>query len=287
MARRLLILLASASILAGCGQKDAGSAPTGQVVATVDGKEITTSDLRLELGAAANDPATAAKQQGAALQAVINRKLLAEAAEERKLDQTPVAAMLIAKARELALIELLQQSIREGTPKVSEDEAKAYVQDNPMNFAQRKLLTVDQLIVPKVTPALVKEMEPLNTMSEITALLDKNKVEFRRSGSVIDTVAVAPDAAGKINALGVGDVFITPAGGGAQISAIRDIRAEPLTGEQAVQAATAILTQKRGSGLLEEQMGSIIKAGQSKVKLNPAYETKPAAGAKTPAPTAK
>lgn len=278
MNRNLFVLLACSALL-GCHRNSAPSTPTGQVAATAAGQEITSSEVRLELGPLAQDPQAAAKSQPAALQAIINRKLLAAAATGRGIEKSPVGTMLMQKAHDLALISLLQQSIQASVPKPSTDEANTYIQENPVSFAQRKLISVDQVIAPQVPPALIKAMQPLNTMQQITALLDSNKVAYRRGGSVIDTATVDPAVAKQIGQMAVGAVFVTPGGGGAQVSEIKEVQPAPLTGAPAVQLAQQILYSQRASGQIKSQFESIIKAGQAGVRINPGFKAS-GAGAK-------
>lgn len=216
--------------LAGCHRGASSSAaPTGQVVANVGGKEVTASELQMELSAQP-DAALAKQQQPAALQAIINRKLLAQAAIDQGLDKSPLAAMMMAKARDLALVSLLQQSIESKAPKVTPEEAGNFVRDNPTSFSQRRLIAVDQLLIPQASPALVKQLEPLNTMESITALLDAQKIAYRKGNNAMDPLMMDPSAAKQIAQMNVGDVFVTPAEGGAVVSRIRETSMQPQIG---------------------------------------------------------
>lgn len=270
-------------LLASCGGK--GEAPTGQVVATVDGQEITAAELKLELdGAPTEGPAAAAAQQ-AALQNLVARKLLVAEAKRRDLDNTPVAAMLKKRAEDAAVVQLLQRSVADGVPKVSDDEVSEYIRSHPTTFAQRRLITVNQLLVPAVDRNLIKQMEPLKTLGEVEELLNRNNIKFIRSANVMDSVRLSPDAAAKIASLPNGEVIIMPSGSGAQVSQIVSSRTEPLTGTEAEQFARMLLTRQRTMSQVQEAMGQIVKSGQSKVKINPDYA--PKAPAKDQAPPAK
>ncbi len=273
------ILFACVALTA-CGKGGSGgAAPTGQVAATVDGKEITTSEVRLELGPLASDPQASARAQPAALQSIVNRKILADAAVARGLDKTPTAAITLQKARDLTLIQLLEENVRSTLPKVSPDEAAAYVRDNPQAFAQRQLISVDQLIVGSVKPEIVQQMGPLKTMDEIIALLDKNRVQYRRGAAVIDSLTIPPDAAKQISNLKIDDVFVLPNGNAVMVARIRERQAQPISGDQANQIASQILTTQRTQNMVREQFGKIIKEAQSKVKINEQFQTKTAPGA--------
>lgn len=282
---RSAILLLACAALSACGDKG-GSTPEGQVAATVNGKEITASEVRLELGQAGADPQMAAQQQPAALRAIINRRLLADAAVEKGLDKTPEGAMILQKARDLALIQMMQGTIARGAPKVGPGQATDYVRDNPQLFAQRRIMVLDQIQVPQINGAIVKQMAPIETMEGIVQLLETNKVPFRRGEGAVDPLQVEPELLKKVQALGENKVFVSPTGNGVQVARITGYRDAPITGEEAQRAAVAVLTQRQTGGAVRSQFDSIIKDGQKNVKINPAYQAKDAKGA-APAAAAK
>jgi EpsD family peptidyl-prolyl cis-trans isomerase len=275
---RIAVLLISCAALAACN-KDGGAKPEGQVAATVDGKEVTTSEVRLELGSLAGDPQAVAQQQPAALRAVVNRKLLADAAEEKGLDKSPEGAMVLQKARELALIQLLQNSIVKSVPKVTADQASEYVRNNPNLFAQRRVILLDQLQVPQIPPAVIQQMRPLKTIEDVAKLLDDNKIPYRRGNGAIDPLAIDPQVLKQILANGENEVFVAPAQQGVQVARITGYRDAPLAGNEAQQAATAVLSQRQTVGQVRQQFEGIIKNGQKDVKINDAYKPKDAPAA--------
>jgi EpsD family peptidyl-prolyl cis-trans isomerase len=282
--KRIIPLLTLAVVLTACGKDGNADAPKGQVVATVDGKEITSSELRLEVPNAPKDPAAAAAAQQAALQGLITRKLLVAEAKKRDLDKSPMAAMFRARAEELAMIQLLQMNLASGVPKVSDDEINAFVSSHPATFAQRRLISVDQLLVPNIDPKLIQQLVPLKTLAEVEAFLATNNVKLVRSAAVLDTLNLNPDMAAKVAALGVDEVLAVPNGAGVQIARINSSRVEPLIGAEAQQVARAMLTQQRNAAQVRQAMEDIVKSGQSKVSINKDYQ--PKKPATPPAPVA-
>lgn len=268
----VLALALTSTALAGCGKK--AEEPKGQVVATVDGHEITSSELKLEMGNTPADPAMAAAAQQGALNSLINRQLFVDEAKRRGLDKSPMAAMVRNRAEQLALVQLLQMSIASSAPKVSDEEATDFVKAHPTSFQDRRLISVDQLVVPKITPALIKDMEPINTMDGIVALLNKNGVQYVQSAAVLDTINMNQATVDKITGLGVNGVFVTPNGAGASVSKITAMRSAPLTGDEAKLAARLMLAQQRGASQVNQALSEIVKNGQSKVQINPQYKAK-------------
>ena len=91
----------------GAAQRE-GGAPVGQVIAVVDGQEITVRNLEAELGGLAPaDPKARAAAQQAALQAIVSRIILADAARAQGLDKTPEFAL----RKQAAIDALLAQSL--------------------------------------------------------------------------------------------------------------------------------------------------------------------------------
>ncbi len=273
MRARLIITAALAATLAGCGTSE----PKGQVVATVDGSEITTSELQAEIGGRTGpDAATNKAIQQQALQSIVNRRILAGYARDQKIDKTPVGEIIRHKAVDLSLIGMLQDKLAANVPKPSREEAEGYVRDHPASFSERRLYVLDQVIAPNVPPAIVKAMEPMTAMEPIIALLDANKLRHNASVGVIDSLAIPAEAAQKLAALKTGEVFLTPENGILRISRIRDSLVQPVAGDDAINIALQSLQNERAQAQVSQQIEALIKSGQSKVKLNSSYSLPPA-----------
>jgi EpsD family peptidyl-prolyl cis-trans isomerase len=272
----------AALVLTGCGDKK--TAPTGQVVATVNGKEVTVSELRLEQGGAEVSP----EMQQVAFQNLLNRKMLAEEARRLKLDRSPQAAIAIQRAEETALVQLLEQDAAKTVPQVSQSEAQDYIRSNPANFAERQLISVDQLMVPDIKPDVVKLMQPLETLQEIEALLVRNSVRFFRTAGVLDTLTMNGEGAAQLGRLPTGAVFVSPLPGaqGVTVSRITARRTEPLEQADAERAARQLLAQQRGMQQVRSRLQQVIEKGQKSVEINPQFKPKAAPAAAKPAAAA-
>ena len=292
LSAKMVLLAAAATTLASCGGADA---PTGQVVATAAGQEITASELKMELGGARASNAQQQKQlERAALQSIVNRKLLVAAAREQKADQTPEFAMQKAKADELITISALERKLAGAVPAPGRDEAQRFVSAHPDSFAQRKLFIVDQVIAPGVTPAVLRQMQPLKTLAEVEALLDRNKVQRQRAVGAIDGATADPATVKRIAALPPGEVFVVPGPQGVLINQIRETRVDPLPNDRALALAQQVLARQRTGDLVRKQMQQMVEQRRSTVKYGADYgppataAARPgAAGGNAGAPAAK
>ena len=273
---RLTLALAATLLATACNNSTTRE-PKGQVVANVGGSEITIADVRAEIGDLGPIPAERRGMvERAAMQGVIARQILANYVHEKGLDKTPAAAVLKRRSEQNALIELLTRDLREKAPKPTREEAQQFVADHPASFAQRRVFVVDQFIVRNPPEAVVKAMEPLNTMDEIAALLDKNKVSYSKAVGTLDALTIDSGAAEKIAALAPNAVFITPDAGVVRVNRIRESSVQPVTGDDAIAVAQEALRNRRTAELVNGQLKQIVEAGMSKVKLNPAFTPKPA-----------
>ena len=271
--------LAAALALASCNGNGGGAVPQGQVVATVDGKEITVAELNQELNHTGALSTPTPEQQQQALQRLIVRRLLVSEAEKRGVDRLPQTSIMITQAQDMAKVQALAASLGKDVPKVSEDEAAEYVRANPANFGQRKLLFLDQLVAVQVPPDFEKQLEPLHTLADAGAAMKRANIVYHEVGSVVDTAGLAPKQAGQVSGVSQNDIFFDRNGKALQVSAIVAERVVPLEGSEASSVARNILTKQRSAGQVQGQLAEIVKNAKKRIMLNPAYSGKPA-GAK-------
>lgn len=274
MINKRFLLIAAPLALVACG--DNASEPTGQVLATVNGEEITATDVDAELaGATAPTPEAQKELQRRALDNIINRTILAQAAVEDGLDKGPEAAVLERKAKQAALVQLLQRKTSESLPKPAADEIDAFVSDNPDMFSQRKIYVVDQIIVPQATPELARALQPVQSMDEAMDVLTKRGVKPNKTVGVIDSMQMPPAAAKQIAALPPSEVFIIPANGALRINHVRSSQTDPISGDQARRVASEMLSGQRMQEGMQQSLAQRIQEGRKNVKYNEAFAPPP------------
>jgi peptidyl-prolyl cis-trans isomerase C len=282
------------------GMKD-NKAPSGQVVATVDGEEITLSELKAELAGAPrpqNAEAAKAIQEGA-LRNIIIRKIAAKAAHDQGLDKTPEFAIEKQRVNQNLLTQALQKQLAASVAAPTRQDAEAFIGSHPGMFADRKLVTVDQIrmAAPKTQEEL-KEFLPLHSLTEFEALLSKKGADYQRSASVIDSGSTDPGMMTQIEKLPPGEPFMVPSAGMVLVNQIRETRPAPFTGDAAVKFAMGALRSQRIQEGVSKGVENLVKGKASLIKYNDAYKPahplgapmtgpKPGAPAAAPAAPAK
>ncbi len=253
--------------LAGSAFAQAGG---DKVIARVGDEKITLAQLQAELPPGTTNPAI----QKGALQQLIARKLLVQEAERQQLDKTPVGAMVIKRAQESAITGVLERQLAGPAPVIDEAQVRAFVAANPLMFANRHLLTLNQFVTEDNNPALSKKLVAANDMAAFQAILIQNSVAYRRASAVLDTLKLDPRVAVQLVKMKTGDVFISPRGNGLELSGIVSTSVAPVVGAQAEEVARAILSRRAIQAKLGVEVGKILKAGQADVKINDDYAPK-------------
>ncbi len=290
---RVGLLAASACVaLAGCHFPWTGGgakAPTGQVVATIDGREVTVRDLQVELGTATfADAKTRKAAEMLALRNIVTRIVLANAAHEQGLDKTPDFAVQKARAMDSVLAQTLQQKIISDVPQPSKDEVQSYMNAHSDIFLERKVFAVDQLRMKRPSdPAVFKALEPLKTLEQIQDVLKAQGVPFQRAVGTFDTVGADPRLVEKIVKMPPGEIFAIPAGDSILLNQVRDTKVVPFTGEQAASYAQKLITHQRTQEAIDRTAAGIMAKAGPKIRFNKDYAPqKPSGAPAAPPPSA-
>ncbi len=279
---RPLLAMAAVSLLALAACDKADKPPEGQVVATVDGAEVTIHELNAEIAGIGNRAAGAPAKlvESIALQRVIERKMLAAEASKLKLDKNPQFLLARERAEEGMLVQALQADIQQKVQPATREGAQKFVAENPQVFGDRKLFTLDQIQF--LRPANIDKL-PLRdakTMAEVERVLVDANIEYRRAPTQLDSLVINPTLTNeivKIEATANGEPFIfsdQPAGAPAPIIYVNNITntvTQPFTGEKAISYAQNILQQQEVQKRLAAELKRIQDSYKPKIVYGKGY----------------
>lgn len=261
--------VASLSVLSSCGSK----APKGQVVATVNGQEVTIGELNQEAQLAGvpnvNDPNV--REQ--VLQRVIERKLLAGSATEAKIDRDPQYLLARKRTEEMMLAEGFIRKVLAKNEQPTPAKLDEFMKSRPEVFDQRTIFSVDQItFAPVKDKALMQRLMAAKTMDEIEGLLAGAGVQRERSNVNLDSAQMPPEAAKRLRSLPPGEPFLQPSNPpvAGVITAMksaplpdqarRSVAAQGLQRQQVEQAVSSWLQGLKRSAKIEYQPGYAPKA---------------------------
>ena len=287
-------ILMGALLLAGCGGDEAktedGEAglAKGQTVATVNGKDVTIHELNAELTGVALPAGAQRKQiEQAALQSLVGRTILADIARERGIDKSPAYLMQRRRANEALLVQMLRSDIAGRVPQPTQEEARAFMAQNPDLFAQRKIYSMDQIQFRAPDDiSKLKSLEPLQTMEQVEQQLIQDRIEYRRAPGKVDTVGLDPNMVKQIAGLPEGEIFIVPQQGTVIANRITGVQVEPFEGEAAMAYAMNLVQQRKVAAAMERELKGKIEASQKTIKYQGGFGPPKGAAAPAAAPAA-
>lgn len=173
--------------MGGCSKMDGDKAAT-QVVAKVNGAEISLHQVNHVLSKAGNVPADQLERaRKNAVDRLIDQELLAAKAVEEKLDRTPETLMAIELARREIMARARMEQVLALAPKLSPGDVKRYYVTHPELFAERQIYSLQEITFPpqKEGLAVVQALVDKGAaMSEIQELLRNRNVQFGTNAGI-------------------------------------------------------------------------------------------------------
>ena len=275
----LMVSITLLVLMAGC-QKKVG----GQVVAVVNGEEITQQDVNAELQGA-SIPLTADKKAvtNQVIQRIVDRTLLVQKAKAEGLDKSPTYLEQVRHAQEAVAVNLLTSKAAKRVALPDASAVDSFIAGNPSLFAGRKVYKLDQIIFAQPSDlAVLHKLAPAHTLDAVAALLTASSIQFTRGSSQLDTGSVPPAIAAKIAGLPRGEPFITPEKGQVIASVIVGEQPNPTPGAQTRTAAVNILRQQAIGAAMQKQLDSARAA--AKIQYQPGFSPVKAPANATPTP---
>jgi len=223
----LLALLLAATCLAACGSRN----NTGQVLARVNGEDITELMLNNELKRSGIQADLLEEEHKQLLESMIDRQLLVAEAMRRKIDRIPEIMQSIEHARlhiiEQAYLEKISSDISR-PPKIA---IEGYYQDHPELFSRRKEFALNQLVFPgkNFSPALKSFIDTCNSIDKVANWLDTHHVPFTRKHILRSTTDLPQKAVTILQEMPKGKFFLITEGGNKILNLVTAINDRPVS----------------------------------------------------------
>jgi len=244
----------------GCGSH--GAAPTGatQVVAKVNGHELTISELNRAL-AETREANTSLAATQEVLDRLINEELMVQAANKAKLDRDPNVLLRIdAVQRELLARVYEERQVFPGAP-IEESEVHKFYDTHPALFSSRRIyhgvaFDTDQ---PKLPDELLTVLPQAHSADAVRALLLRYNVKAEESEFVRGAEALPLDLLPRLSAANPGDIAVaTSQAGRTQLLLLNSIDSSPVTYEHSSNAIAHFLSAQRKQAALRIYMQQLL-----------------------------
>jgi peptidyl-prolyl cis-trans isomerase C len=257
--------------LAACSKE-----PTGQIVAVVNGEEISLTELNDELRDA-NIPQNADKKivLRNVLQRVIDRRLLAQAAKEQGVDRDPSYIATQRRMTEQLLVELYAKKASEGVKVPDAAAINKFISENPAMFAQRKLYKLDQVAFDMpANPSVLKQFERDHSIDAVMTTLGRLNIQYQRGAGQLDSATVPAALVKQVDALPPGEPFVVPMNGKVIVSVVTGQSITPVPETEARRMAAGAMRSKGLQSIGESR----VKEARAKAKIDYQPDYAPTSG---------
>lgn len=252
-------------VVSACNKDPATKASGSQVVARVNGVEVTYTELTSEIESNLKPGMVADEAQRAQfLDQIVRRKLLMEAARTQRIDKSPEYLSRIQRQDELTLASMLVANWEKEIDPPSEDAIKNYIAANPDKFANRKAIVIDRLST--ATDKLPIDMDVLQELPTIKALaemLGAERVQTNVERLSIDSAQAQGVLLQQIRDAKVGKPMLEVQGGKLLAVQVLEIRPIPVPPAQWRELAARAIHSEQISKIVEDRL----KAQIAKAKI--------------------
>jgi EpsD family peptidyl-prolyl cis-trans isomerase len=251
---RFGVALMLAGALGACGKSEKKET---QVVAKVDGQEITVHQLNFALARAGiPSDGQATEQQKQALHALIDQQLLVNKAMESKLDRDPN----VLQALEAVKSQVLAQAYLEhmaGQSSPSSQEVKDYFNGHPELFANRRIYRLQELqasVDPKDAETVAQQQQQSKSLGDLGAWLKSRNIPFSLRTADKKAEDLPLSVLPKLAQMKEGDMLSLPVPNGLEVIQVVSYEEQPLTEEQATPLIQHFLVNKNRSDMAKEEL---------------------------------
>lgn len=292
-----LALVATLTLISGCGGDNKNDKPASQTAAKVNGDEVTVHQINNELQRAAGGTVPQGANIEAAnkriLEGLIDQTLLVQAAKEAKVDRDPQVLQQLEASRRQILAQAYIDKQVAATPPTPE-EIKEFYAKNPDLFEKRRVYAFREFLFErgKFTDDLRNQINTAKSPADVGKALNAAGIRFRETNSTRPAEALPIEALPRIAQLNKGDTLAFSDQNLANILMLMDYAEQPVPLDRATPLITQYLVNQKKRDLAQSKVKELRGKGKIEYVGNfakaesdgKAAEGKPAA---TPAPTAE
>jgi peptidyl-prolyl cis-trans isomerase C len=265
MSRRIVLVLSLVCVVAACNRK-----AEGQTVAIVNKEEITSAELNAELGSNGSAAAATPDSRAAALQRIVDRRLLEQQARADGIDKSPEFLNQQRRLTEELLINMLVSRQANSNQMPTADEINRFEASQPQVFANHETWTLQQILYPiSKDTALNAKLAAAKTLDEVAQALTAAGIQFTRNERKVDTAIFPANIYNQILSVKNGEPFIVPGGEKAVASVITAREPAQLSVDQARAVALNGLKQQKMQQTIQDRLKTL--RASAKVEYQPGF----------------
>ncbi len=243
--------------LSACGDKSGKTETESQVVAKVNGDEITVHQLNYELSSMGQAAGPGAEQRMRQVgEQLVNQQLLMQKSIETKLDRDPKVMQALERARRQVLAQAYLDKAVGSVTQPSKSEAEAYYSQHPELFSKRRIYQLREIVMDKSIPfaELQAKVSSVRSPDELGQWLQEKKVEAKVANIVRPAEQLPFDMLAKVSQMQNGEIAVFEAPSNNVLLFLVASQEQPLSQEQATPIIERFLVNKKRKDLAEAEV---------------------------------
>ncbi|KQT33949.1 MULTISPECIES: EpsD family peptidyl-prolyl cis-trans isomerase [unclassified Methylophilus] len=294
MKKIALIVPALMLVMAGCSKHEEAGKGSTQVVAKVNGNEITVHQLNFALSKAGKiDQAQLKPASEKVLQQMVDIELLKQKAIDAKLDRDPNVLQVLEATKQQILAQAYMQKVSAKQAAPSSDDIKKFYDTHPELFSERNVYVIQEFVV-KDGNQHASEIEAgisaAKTADDLGKWLKDNNYVFNANASRKAAEQLPLDLLKKLNTLKTGDTLIVKGPDALVLLFLAKVDRQPVDVEKAKPVIQQYLVNSGQQTLIKNEVAALRKEAKvefygdfSKLTLNNSEAAVPGATAPTAA----
>lgn len=264
----LSLMIVSAFTMVSCGKKDQsqGSKTETQVVAKVNGDEISIHQVNFQLSRLAQNSKkqlNEAQSKEAAQQILtrlVDQQLLKQQAVETKLDRDPRVLQIIETSKNEILAQAFLEQLLSKAAKPTTTQVDAFYKENPALFENRRVFRLQELAV-KVDKEKYSEIEDkvksFKNMNEIAVWLKEQNYQFNANSNVRAAEQLPLDFLKQIQPLKDGEVVVVQTAQSVNVVLIAASQSMPIARDKATPIIEQYFLNQNKTALAQKEMAAL------------------------------
>jgi len=277
-----IALTAVALMLSGCEKPETAvkTESESKAVVTVAGDKVSEAELNLAVSRLGDlNEAQTAEAKTKLLQALIDQRLVEQAAKKTGLDKEPEVAIAAAQASRQVLAEAYAERNFKDVAKPTEAEIADYYEQHPELFSQRRIYRIQELELKLDQSRLSEVEEKLKTshsMGDFVNWIKEQGIEGKTAVAVKPAEQIAAPLLARLSQMKDGQVTILPGRpGSVLIQQLQESQLQSVSLDQVKNAIERALMAQKRKALMEADLKKLREAAKVEYAtgFKPAAET--------------
>lgn len=270
----IAMTMATLMLLAGCKNESKANATPSQVLARVNGDEITVNQLNYLL---ASQKVADDKTKQAMLDNLVMQDVLVQKAIELKLDRDPRVLSSIEFSRRQILAQAVVATEVGKLPDITSADVQKFYSDHPNLFEKHAVYGFSTFLIPAaaLNDTLNQALDKAHSVPEVRAALQTAGVTFKESTQRAPAEQVPLQLLDKLAAIKPGDTAAMVHGDQAMLLHVDSVDPSPVALKDATPSIQAYIQKQRSDSLAKDKMELLKKT--AKVEYVQQFASAPAA----------